>query len=113
MPRLRRRRQVRRYGAFVLGMAIFVWTGFQWYELRRMPRWTLHSFDRKNMVWTNRMGEVLFVTAAGQNLSGYQVIPEEKTVTFRDVQIAYQRVGGSPLQPQAGAGNLFDDLSKE
>ena len=65
------------------------------------------------MVWTNRTGEVLFVTAAGENLSGYHVVPDEDAVTFRDVRIAYQRAEAAPLQPQTGTGNLFQDLSQE
>ena len=109
MPRLRRRRRIRRYGPLVLGLSILVWTGFQGYELTRAS-WTLQSFDHKNMVWTNRRGEVVFVTASGEQLSGYRVVPGNETVIFRDVRIEYDRKHPRPLPPEAGTGNLFDDL---
>ncbi len=109
MPRFRRRRRIRRYGPLVLGLAILVWTCFQWHQLGQ-AKWTLYSFDRKNMVWTSKTGEVLFVTASGENLSGYRVIPSDESVTFHDVSVSYERLGAKPLQSNAGTGNLFEDL---
>jgi hypothetical protein len=100
---------LRRYGPLILGLALFAWTGLQWSERTRAP-WTLKSVDHKNMVWTNRQGEVLLVTASGEQLSGYRVVPGEETVTFQDVSITYERLGNPPLRPEAGTGNLFDDL---
>ena len=87
---------------------------WHWYR-QSGHAWHLYNFDRKSVVWSNRDGEVLFVSAAGETLSGYRLVPAEASVVVKPVSVTYDRPqhGGPSLVPNKGTGKLFDDLETE
>ena len=109
MPMPSRRRRLRVFGVGWLMLAASAWVGLQIYEWLK-PTWTLHSFDNKGMVWTNRSGEVLFVAVTGESLSGYHFVPAGTGVQMRTTPITYQSDGQSSFPVGDGRRSLFEDL---
>jgi len=94
---------------YLLAIAALCFTVLQWL-IHVDSKWKLHRFDRKGIVWQNHTGEVLFLSARGDELSGYRLSPKHNTVSIRSVTVTYQDPETIAFKPDQGKGNLFKDL---
>jgi hypothetical protein len=96
----------------LIGVGILAWVALQWYE-HAESRWFLHTVNRRGFIWTNRAGDALVVSAAGEEVTGYRLVPARDRLMVHPVAVTYEPDSRPLLLPNPGTGNLFEDLNPD